>query len=46
MKRRFMEAHMAFPLRQAASGTSVSEITRKNGRANGEPFGGFEPRTS
>jgi len=31
MKKRFMEAQIAFTLRQAASGTPVSEITRKIG---------------
>jgi putative transposase len=29
MKKRFAEAQIAFALRQAASGTSVGEITRK-----------------
>ena len=31
MKKRFTPAQIAFALRQAASGTSVSEITRKMG---------------
>jgi putative transposase len=31
MKKRFTEAQIAFALRQAASGTSVAEITRKMG---------------
>ena len=31
MKKRFTEAQIAFALRQAASGTPVSEITRKMG---------------
>jgi putative transposase len=31
MKKRFTEAQIAFALRQAASGTSVSEITRQMG---------------
>lgn len=31
MKKRFMEAQIAFALRQAGSGTPVSEITRKMG---------------
>jgi len=31
MKKRFTEAQIAFALRQAAAGTSVSEITRKMG---------------
>jgi putative transposase len=31
MKKRFTPAQIAFALRQAASGTSISEITRKMG---------------
>ena len=31
MKKRFTEAQIAFALRQAASGTPISEITRKMG---------------
>jgi putative transposase len=31
MKKRFTEAQIAFALRQASSGTAVSEITRKMG---------------
>lgn len=31
MKKRYTEAQIAFALRQAASGTSVSDITRKMG---------------